>query len=60
MKNLWEKEFKPMDIETPREIIENQCSILSKLTKEKIIARVAEYDGPIFSYTKKARWICLA
>ena len=53
MTSLWEKKFKPMEIETPREIVDTQCYYLSKSTDGKVVAKISEYNEPIFSYTKK-------
>jgi len=52
MKDLWNKEFAPQSVETPKEIIEQQCDSLERLTKGKITAKLSEYDGHIASYIK--------
>jgi len=53
MNSLWEKEFVPLEMETPQDIIENQCSLLNKQTNGQVIAKITEYHGPITSYIKK-------
>jgi len=52
MENLWNKEFKPALINTPKEIIEAQCDYLKQKTDGNILAKVSDYIGPISSYTK--------
>ena len=51
MSNLWKKEFKAQEIQTPKEILDEQCNELSKITSGKIIAKTEVYDGPTYSYT---------
>ncbi|MCL2250237.1 MAG: hypothetical protein FWC13_13350 [Oscillospiraceae bacterium] len=53
MKNLWNSKFEWLEIETPKDILNHQCSELGKLTKERVIAKITEYDGHILSYYKK-------
>ena len=45
--SLWNKGFKAVDVETPRDIIQKQCIILNKMTEGKIIGRIVEYDKRI-------------
>lgn len=55
MKNLWKKDFyAEKDINTAQEILQEQCDYLMNNTRGKIIAKVAEYDGPTQSYTEKS------
>lgn len=35
MNNLWNKEFKPLNVETPKDMIEKQCKYLESLTNCK-------------------------
>jgi len=58
MKNLWKKtDIKPMEVDTPVEIIQYQCTRLWEMTEGSIIAKVYEYSQPIFSYIEKSRLI---
>jgi len=55
MKNLWNKEFEAIkDSSTPDEIIKAQCTILAKMTNDKIVARVSSYSGAFRPYTTKS------
>jgi len=48
---MWKFNIKQDSIETPREIVANQCKELSNLTKGKVIARITEYEGEYRSYS---------
>lgn len=57
MTNLWEGNFYDgIDDEelTPREIVQSQCQELAEMTDNTIIARISDYDGIPYSYTKNA------
>ena len=53
MKSLWENNFKPMATDTPKDIVQYQCSSLNEITEGVIVARINEYSEPIFSYRQE-------
>ena len=53
MKSLWKNNFKPLITDTPKDIIQYQCSSLNEITKGVIVARITEYAEPIFPYIRK-------
>lgn len=51
MKNLWQKEFSPIEIESPKKILKEQGEYLSEITGGLIVAKANGYDGTIHSGT---------
>lgn len=52
MSELIKKTFTATEEVVPDEIINEQCTLLEKLTDGEIVAKVTEYTGPITTYTK--------
>ena len=51
MNDLWNNSFSPdSNVNMPDEIIKAQCEYLEQRTSGIIVAKVADYDGPIHSY----------
>ncbi len=45
--NMWNIDSSTLeDLQSPLDIVSDQCKELSKLFNERVIARVTEYDGP--------------
>ena len=53
MKNLWKNNFMPLLTDTPKDIIQYQCTSLSEITDGVIVAGITEYSELISSYIKK-------
>lgn len=49
MANLWRTNFKNVYYpgNTPVEIVQKQCGYLSDMTRERVIARITEYEGDL-------------
>jgi hypothetical protein len=49
--NMWSLNIEEqLSIMPPEEIVKNQCDFLREITKGKVVAEVAVYDGPTRSY----------
>ena len=52
MKSLWKNNFKPLDTDTPKDVVQYQCSSLNEHTEGIIVAKITEYPEPIPSYSR--------